>query len=112
MSDEVRYRRVVVFDDHIPVIDIDKELEPLLGAIKAVTAAELKLEEVQLLVTWCSFQDSNLWDTLSLQEILNVYRATIEWDTFEDWAESDWKEAYAAWDAAVIDPENKMSPRY
>jgi hypothetical protein len=48
---------------------------------------------------------------MSLQEILNVYRATAEYDTFEGWAEEDWRAAYAAWNRAVIKPGNKMQPR-
>ena len=48
---------------------------------------------------------------MSLQEILNVYRATAEWVNFETWAAEDWEAAYAAWNAAVIDEGNQMMPR-
>ena len=80
-------------------------------AVKAMYADQLKLEECEALVNWCNCQSSDLWEDMSLQEILNVYRATAEWDTFEAWASADWEAAYAAWNAAVIDEGNQMMPR-
>ena len=80
-------------------------------AVKAMYADQLKLEECEALVNWCNCQSSDLWEDMSLQEILNVYRATAEWDTFEAWASADWEAAYAAWNAAVIDEGNTMMPR-
>lgn len=80
-------------------------------AVKAAYATDLNLEEIEALAYWCNCQSSDLWDDMSLQEILNVYRATAEWDTFEAWANEDWEAAYAAWNAAVIDDGNKLMPR-
>lgn len=82
-----------------------------LCAVKAAFATDLTFEEIEALVNWCNCQQSDLWDGMSLQEILNVYRATAEWYTFEAWAEEDWEAAYAAWNAAVIDDGNKLMPR-
>ena len=60
---------------------------------------------------WCDCQSESLWAAMSLQEILNVYRASAEYVTWEGWASEDWKAAHAAWNRAIIDPENKMIPR-
>lgn len=80
-------------------------------AVQSAYATDLTFEELQALVNWCNCQSSDLWEDMSLQEILNVYRATSEWCTFEAWAAEDWKAAYAAWNAAVIDEGNQMTPR-
>lgn len=80
-------------------------------SVKAAYATDLTIEECEALVNWCNSQTSDLWDGMSLQEILNVYRATAEWDTFEAWASADWEAAHAAWNAAVIDEGNQMTPR-
>lgn len=82
-----------------------------LCGVKSEKAENLTREEVQSLMNWCDHQTEDLWEDMSLQEILNVYRATAEYDTFEGWAEEDWKAAHAAWNKAVIDPGNKMLPR-
>lgn len=82
-----------------------------LCAVKAERAADLTREEVSALMGWCDCQTEDLWSEMSLQEILNVYRATAEYDTFEGWAEEDWRLAYAAWNRAVIKTGNKMQPR-
>lgn len=79
--------------------------------VKAMYADQLKIEECEALVNWCNSQSSDLWEDMSLQEILNVYRATAEWYNFETWANEDWEAAYAAWNAAVIDEGNQMTPR-
>lgn len=80
-------------------------------AVKAALVNQLTIEECEALVNWCNCQQSDLWEDLSLQEILNVYRASAEWDTWEAWAKEDWEVAYAAWNEAVIDPGNHMMPR-
>lgn len=80
-------------------------------AVKAMYADQLKFEEIEALVIWCNSQSSDLWEDMSLQEILNVYRVTAEWFNFETWAAEDWEAAYAAWNAAVIDEGNQMTPR-
>jgi polyphosphate kinase len=79
--------------------------------IKAEKAEDLTVEDIRVLTNWCDWQTASLWDGMSLQEILNVYRATAEYDTFEGWADEDWKAAYKAWNKAVIKPGNKMRPR-
>jgi hypothetical protein len=79
-----------------------------LCAVKAERASDLTREETESLMRWCDCQQESLWDGMSLQEILNVYRVSAEWDRFEDWTEADWKSAYLAWNSAVIDPGNQM----
>jgi hypothetical protein len=79
--------------------------------VKASKAADLTLEDAEHLMNWCNCQTASLWDNMSLQEILNIYRSTAEYETFEGWADEDWKSAYKAWNRAVINPGNKMRPR-
>lgn len=79
--------------------------------VKAERAADLTREETAALMSWCDCQREDLWDSMNLQEMLNVYRATAEYDTFEGWAEEDRAAAHKAWNSAVIDPGNQMLPR-
>lgn len=79
--------------------------------VKSSLASHLTREETASLMAWCDCQNESLWESMSLQEILNVYRATAEYETFESWAQDDWREAYEAWNSAVIDTGNKMKPR-
>lgn len=74
-------------------------------------AALLTMPQMVQLATWCDCQHSALWDDMTVQEILNVYRISWEWDTWEGWAEDDRPAAHAAWNRAVIDPGNKMVPQ-
>lgn len=76
--------------------------------VKSNLAADLTREETVALMSWCDCQREDLWENMTLQEILNVYRATAEYDTFEGWAEEDREAAHAAWNKAVIAPGNKM----
>lgn len=82
-----------------------------LCSVKAERAADLTREETRDLMSWCDYQTEDLWSNMSLQEILNVYRASAEYTTWEAWADEDWRAAYKAWNGAVIDPGNKMKPR-
>lgn len=80
------------------------------SSVKAQRAEDLTFREIADLVNWCNHQRSNLWEEMSLQEILNVYRVSIEWDTWEGWASEERGAARKAWDRAVISPGNKMAP--
>ncbi len=82
-----------------------------LCAVKADKAENLTRDETAALMAWCDCQSEDLWEGMSLQEILNVYRATAEYISFEAWADDDWRAAYKAWNSAVIDKGNKMKPR-
>jgi hypothetical protein len=79
-----------------------------LCSVQSNLAADLTRNETLDLMSWCDCQQEDLWENMSLQEILNVYRATAEYETFEAWAEDDRKIAHAAWNRAVIDPGNRM----
>lgn len=94
----------------IKTVKVDPKFLALCG-VKAPVASQMTREETAILMNWCDSQREDLWDGMSLQEILNVYRATAEWDNFEGWAEEDWNSAYKAWNSAVIDPGNKMQAR-
>lgn len=76
--------------------------------VKAERVADMTLEDCRMLARWAYYQSSALWDDMNLQEILNVYRASWEWDTWEGWSEEDRPAAHAAWNRAVIDPGNRM----
>lgn len=82
-----------------------------LCSVKARIAGKLTLDEAADLATWCNCQRADLWEDMTLQECLNVHRVSAEWETWESWAEEDWRAAYAAWNRAVVDPGNKMVSR-
>lgn len=79
-----------------------------LCAVKAEFAHQLGRDETAALMAWCDCQAEDLWMDMSLQEILNVYRASAEYDTWSGWASTDRTAAHKAWNAAVIDPGNRM----
>jgi len=81
-----------------------------LCTVKSEKAQDLTRDEICALMGWCDCQEDALWDSMSLQEILNVYRVSAEWDTWEGWASEDVKAAHKAWNRAVIWPGNKMQP--
>ncbi len=77
--------------------------------VKAEHASDLDREQTANLMAWCDCQSEDLWTDMTLQEILNVYRVSAEWNTFEDWADADRETAHEAWNSAVIDPGNQMT---
>jgi len=79
-----------------------------LCGVKAELAANLTRDETTELMNWCDCQTEDLWEGMTLQEILNVYRVSADYVTWEGWAEEDRKAAYKAWNRAVIDAGNKM----
>jgi hypothetical protein len=79
-----------------------------LCAIAAERATDLTREETAILMGWCDLQTESLWDGMSLQSILNVYRASAEWVTWEGWREEEFDAAGLAWDAAVVEPGNRL----
>lgn len=82
-----------------------------LCSVKADVAADMSRSEISDLMAWCDCQSEHLWDDMTLQEILNVYRASAEYETWQGWAEDNRKAAHAAWNKAVIAPSNKMLAR-
>lgn len=76
--------------------------------VKAEVVADLTLEDCRMLARWADYQASALWDGLTLQEILNVYRASWEWDTWQGWAEEEPDAARDGWNSAVA-PINQMA---
>ncbi len=77
--------------------------------IKVEDCRDLTRADAALLTRWCDCQAEWLWDGLTLQEILNVYRVSAEWDTWVDWTEEDREAAHAAWNRAVIQFGNRMA---
>ena len=75
--------------------------------VKARLADKLSYHEIVGLMNWCDHQEESLWDGISLQEILNVYRVSAEWDNFEVWAMERGNEARRAWNS-VVRPKNRM----
>ena len=80
-----------------------------LCSVKAERAEHLTRDETVALMGWCDVQTEDLWNDMSLQEILNVYRVSAEWQTWEDWALEDRAAAHKAWNCAVIDRGNQMA---
>ncbi len=81
-------------------VDVSESDLSLCG-VKSRYASELDLEELQALVNWCGWQDSSLWEGMTLQEILNVYRVSAKWDTWQGWASESRGQAVWAWNRAV-----------
>lgn len=79
-----------------------------LCSVKAKLASDLTRTETADLMAWCDYQTESLWDDMSLQEILNVYRVSAEWETWESWAQEDRKAAHKAWNRAIIGHGNRM----
>jgi hypothetical protein len=78
-----------------------------LCAVKARNASDLTREEIKALTYWCDCQTKSLWDDLTLQEILNVYRVSAEWMTWEDWLDEERIKAVRGWNRATF-PKNHM----
>lgn len=78
--------------------------------IKTDRASNLTREDVQRLMNWCDHQTEALWDDMTLQEILNVYRVSAAYDNWEGWLQDDRAAAIEAWNKAIIDPGNMMVP--
>jgi hypothetical protein len=91
----------------IKTIPVSDEILKHCG-VKHALASDLTFEEIDRILHWCKWQSYDLWEDMSLQEILNVYRISAEWDTWQVWAEHEPVEAFAAWNSAVINPGNKM----
>lgn len=97
----------VELNNSIKIVQVEDKVIALC-TVKAAHVHHLTIEEVESLSNWCGHQTAELWEGLTLQEILNVYRASAEWDTWEGWVEEDWEAAYDAWDACIDRPEHKM----
>lgn len=70
-------------------------------------AGQLSREQVVHLMSWCDYQTESLWDGMTLQEILNVYRVSAVWENFEGWVEQEGDVARRAWNA-VVRPSNHL----
>lgn len=71
-------------------------------------AAKLTLEQAEALVNWANVQDYRLFEHLPLSEVLALYHASIEWETFEDWINAEPAVAIAAYNICVSDPSNHL----
>lgn len=74
--------------------------------VKAMDARNLNREEILNLMAWCDCQDESFWDNLTLQEILNVYRVSADYMTFQDWTIEQPRKAWEAYNRAVL-PHNR-----
>jgi hypothetical protein len=79
--------------------------------VKAARADELTRDEVAGLMRWCDCQREDLWDGMSLQEILNVYRRSAEFETWESWEQEEPGAARDAWNE-VVKLENQLVRAY
>ena len=69
--------------------------------IKAKRAAQLSREEASQLMSWCDWQIEALWDDLNLQQILNVYHASAEYEDAQSWLEEEPEKAVKGFNKAV-----------
>lgn len=69
--------------------------------VKSEKAENLNREETQILMNWCDNQLESLWDELSLQEILNIYRVSGKWVNWECWFEEEPELAIKGLNSAV-----------
>lgn len=69
--------------------------------VKEMRADRLTLDQIEHLVHWCGMQDGNLWEGMTLQEIVNVYRISAEYENFESFAEQEGDNARKKWNAVV-----------
>lgn len=76
--------------------------------VKSEFAQDLNIDELRELVSWCNHQTESLWEDMTLQEILNVYRASGEYISWEGWCQEEPRAARDAWNRAIINPDNKM----
>lgn len=90
-------------------VRLTKKTGKYLGAVKKRLAEDLTMGDVQILVNWTNWQASSLYEELTLQEVLNVYRVSSDWVTWQAWAEDDVKAACKAWNGVTL-PENHRSP--
>lgn len=75
--------------------------------VKVERAEDLDRDQTSSLMAWCDCQTESLWDDMTLQEILNVYRVSAEWDTFECWTQEEGDVARKAWNR-VVRPQNRL----
>lgn len=64
-------------------------------------AGNLFFEEISLLIEWTEYQDSRLFDGLTLQELLNLYRISAEHGDIDAWFEEDPEAALIGYNSAV-----------
>jgi hypothetical protein len=77
--------------------------------IKSRYAHQMTRDEMQALSNWCDWQDESLWDDMELQEILNVYRVSAKYVTWQGWVEESPRAAKRAWNQAIYNNHNLMS---
>lgn len=87
-------------------IELTKQQEEYLD-FTTKDASELLFQDIVLLLDWCSMQDDNMFIDLSLQELLNLYRISHNWEDFDMWFNEEPKAALNAYNAAV-DESNRM----
>lgn len=90
-------------------VDVAPQVLTLCG-IKARLADLMTREETQMLMRWCDCQTESLWDYMPLQSILNVYRVSAEWQTWEDWRFEDFDAAGRAWNRVVGQKDQLETP--
>jgi hypothetical protein len=70
---------------------------------KDKVAGKLTMEQVEALISFYNRQNCSFSDDVPLQELLNLWHASIEWCSFEDWLEEKPEEAAAAYNRCISD---------
>ena len=66
-------------------------------------ASELLYQEIAIIFEWAEEQDSDFFVDLSLQEVLNVYRVSADYEDFEEFLEMNSEKAVEAYNSAVAE---------
>ena len=72
-------------------------------------AAKLTIEQADSLVWFYWVHDKPLSHGVPLQELLNLWHASIEWCSFQGWLEEKPEEAAAAYNRCISDPSKHFS---
>lgn len=70
-------------------------------------ASDLRYEEISIIIEWADAQDPRLFEDLNLQELLNLYRISVDRGDIDNWFEEDPEGAVVAYNSAV-NPDNVL----
>ena len=46
-------------------------------------------DELRDAASWCGFERESVWDSMTAEQILTVYRLSADWISLSGWAEED-----------------------
>lgn len=87
------------------IVLTDEQIENL--DFNIIDADDLRFEEISILIEWTEPQDERLFTDLNLQEILNLYRVSVDHGDIDEWFEEDPEGALEGYNSAV-NPGNEL----